>query len=73
MAFGISYEGAIVVVQNIGIVHIFVLYLSHYVSYMYTANDWQHVDPLSPYAISREVVHMDTFVGLVPKAAPGGT
>jgi hypothetical protein len=65
MMFGISYESSIKVVQNIGLLNIFVLYLSHYVSYMHKTDEFQHVDPLSPYAISRDVMHMVT---LIPKA-----
>jgi hypothetical protein len=65
MMFGISYESSIKVVQNIGLLNIFVLYLSHYVSYMHKTDEFQYVDPLSPYAISRDVMHMVT---LIPKA-----
>lgn len=62
----IPIEDSYPIVSNFGFTLIFLMFVQHYVDYISRSVDYIHIDPFTPYAISREIKH----AGLITKPPP---
>jgi len=67
----VNYESAVVVAQSVGLLQIFLIYLSHYYDCIDSRRVYITVDIFYPYAISREIVHARLIAQTIPSATEG--